>query len=57
MVYRSLTFPKRASASARVNVSAGRFPVGRPVYLFYEYRGLVRASVRLGVAASPCGLV
>lgn len=57
MVYRSLAFPRRAKTGARVTVSAAGFPVGRPVWVFYEYRGRVRAAMRLGIAAAPCGEV
>jgi hypothetical protein len=57
MVYRSPAFPERTKTGARVTVSAYGFPVGRPVYVFYEYRGIVRTAVRLGIAAAPCGRV
>ena len=56
MVYRSLVLPGRAIAGRPVRHQAVGYPVGRTVWLFYEYRRRIRFSSQLGQSQAPCGV-
>ncbi|MGD9572149.1 MAG: hypothetical protein AB7V62_09710 [Thermoleophilia bacterium] len=49
--------PKRTRPSARVTFRLSGFEPDRVVYAHYRYGGRVRATVAMGRASNPCGLL
>ena len=49
--------PGEAKPRGAVRYTARGFVSGRPVYAHFRFAGRTRASVKLGVAKAPCGIV
>ena len=49
--------PDEAKPRGTVRYTARGFVPGRPVYAHFRFAGRTRATVRLGVAKGPCGIV
>jgi hypothetical protein len=49
--------PKRTKPSSTVTFRFSGFTPDRPIYAHYRFKGRLRATVRMGVASNPCGLL
>ena len=49
--------PKRTKPSNTVTFRFSGFTPDQPIYAHYRFRGHLRATVRMGLASNPCGLL
>jgi hypothetical protein len=52
-----IAIPKRTKPSRTVTFRFSGFTPDRPIYAHYRFGGHLRATVRMGLASNPCGLL